>query len=163
MYILFGPPGVGKTYIGQLLSDTFGFFFFDADQLYDEPLKKKIQNNTYTQSDRDQFIEKLIKTVKVIAEQTNKDVVIAEAFTKDVNRRRFLEIFPNSKFIYVNAFKDIAKNRMHYRLLREKHVIEEQSFNQFWNEFEKPTVKYTIINNIQSTNADLISSFNELK
>lgn len=160
IYVLFGPPGVGKTYIGQLAATKFGYHFFDADFLYDDELKHLLRSGNYTQEVRDRFVEKLVATTESILAQGVEDLVIAEAFTKEKNRFEFLRHFDNQVcYIMVRATKEVAKKRMEERLTKGEHVVDDYVFEFVWDEFESPAIPYRALNNENNSEEQIMTEF----
>ncbi len=166
IYVLFGPPGVGKTYIGGLLAKTMGWHFFDADTIYsnDDELRYLLTSGNYDQRVRDRFVNKLILTVQhMLAVDGNKDLVIAEAFTKEKNRAEFMKYFDEQvMYIMIHASRDIAFERMRMRMRKEEHVVDEGIFEFVWAEFETPKIPHKVLRNIEKTDIEIIEEFNNL-
>lgn len=139
IHVLFGPPGVGKTYLGGLIAKSVPSVFFDADVIITEKERMLLQTKKYNQSHRDHFLMRLKS--KLIELQTNNDldVLLTEAFTKNVNRRDFLEYFGDEiAFIEVTADQRLARERVVKRHLAINHVIDLDAFDHIWKEYEKP-------------------------
>jgi gluconate kinase len=164
IYVLFGPPGVGKTYIGGSLAKHWDCSFLDADVLYDDDLKSLLQDGTYNQIDRDKFIEKLMITVDNLRASGSKDLVIAEAFTKEKNRAEFLRHFGGEiRYVMIRADRGVAHNRMMDRMKREHHVVNEKVFEFIWDEFEAPTIPHTLIHNMNKSMFEILEEFDTLR
>lgn len=160
IYVLFGPPGVGKTYIGQLVAKEFGWHFFDADILYDDELKFLLRSGNYTQSIRDKFVEKLVAATERLVGEYGSKLVIAEAFTKEKNRFEFMRHFDNQVcYVMVRATKELAKVRMRQRLSKGEHVVDEFVFEFVWDEFESPSIPYRLLSNQNSDEKQIIDAF----
>jgi shikimate kinase len=165
IYVLFGPPGVGKTYIGQLLSRYFDLPFFDADTLIDSEEMQLLQSGSYDQESRDNFVTKLITHVdSLINDHGNiQDLVVAEAFTKEKNRVEFMKKFPsNVCYIMVNTPVEVAKDRAKKRFGESKHAINNVALELIWKEFEPPKVLYLSLNNYQVVDSELVTQFGNL-
>lgn len=163
IYVLFGPPGVGKTYIGQLISQSRKWHFFDADILYDDELKFLLRNGKYTQEVRDIFVGKLIAATERLLSSGVTNLIIAEAFTKEKNRLEFLEYFDEQVcYIMVGASKDLAKTRMLSRLKRGEHVVDDFVFEFVWDEFEDPQIPCRRIINESLVNEEIIKKFDDI-
>lgn len=166
IYVLFGPPGVGKTYIGNLLAKSKNWHFFDADTIYlnDDELRYLLESGQYDQNVRDKFVKKLIMTVQhMLSVDSSKDLVIAEAFTKEKNRSEFLKYFDSQiEYIMIHASRDIAFERMRKRMKKEDHVVDENVFEFVWDEFEAPKIPHKILRNIDKSDDEIIEEFNNL-
>ena len=157
--VLIGPPGVGKTYIGQLIQEKLGQFFFDADLLIDKNERKLIQQGKYEQKDRDKFVSKVIKKTSELIGKYKDNIVIAEAFTKEKNREEYKKMFPTIKFILVKSPKILSLKRVMKRILSKDHVIDKMSFEVMWDGFESPEVPHSVINNHKATDKKIIESY----
>jgi len=147
IYVLFGPPGVGKTFLGTYLQKEKGIFFYDADDEILEEEKRAIQDRKYDQKMRDNFVKRLSRKVNKFHDK-HKNIVLAEAFTKETNRIFFFELFkPQIKFIRVMCPYLIARKRVIERINKEEHVIDLKSFEHFWNNFEEPRVEHALLDN----------------
>jgi len=163
IYVLFGPPAVGKTYIGRLLSKKTGTNFFDADKQISKNETILLKSGEYNQKNRDSFITKLQKKVYELS-QKYKELIIAEAFTIESNRIDFKNYF-KSKVLFINieAPRAVAKKRAIKRLKEKPHIINIELFNFFWKVFEKPQIEHNVINNYQKKDSDLIKEFLKIK
>ncbi|MFH1244849.1 MAG: AAA family ATPase [bacterium] len=165
IYVLFGPPGVGKTYIGQLLSRSFDLPFFDADTLIDSEERQLLQSGEYDQSARDRFVSKLINHVETLIVDHGRvqDLVVAEAFTKEKNRIEFMKKFPNNVcYIMINTPVEVAKSRAKKRLDSGHHVINNVALELIWKEFEQPRLLYMSLNNYEVVDRELVIQFRNL-
>lgn len=166
IYVLFGPPGVGKTYIGNLLAKHKEWHFFDADTIYlnDDKLQYLLQSGKYDQSVRDRFVKKLIMTVQhMLSANDGRDLIIAEAFTKERNRAEFMKYFDDQvTYIMIHASRNLAFQRMRARMRKEYHVVDESVFEFVWDEFEAPKIHHKILRNIDKTDFEICEEFNNL-
>lgn len=166
IYVLFGPPGVGKTYIGGLVSSKLGMRFFDADVLFDEELKSLLRNGQFKQIHRDKYFEKLfVVTEHLMSElKEGQDLLIAQAFIKNKNRDEFSRRFDKHvRYILVKASRVIALDRMHERVSEERtHVVDEGVFNYSWEEFEEPRIQHDVMINVNQNDEQLFRMFNNL-
>lgn len=167
IYVLFGPPGVGKTYIGQLLSRSFDLPFFDADTLIDAEEMQLLQSGEYDQKARDRFVTKLINYTHSLLQDHGKiqDLVVAEAFTKEKNRIEFMEQFPNNVcYIMVKTPAEIAKKRAKKRYVESQltHAINPEALELIWREFEQPRFLFMTLNNHDIADSELVNQFGNL-
>ncbi len=166
IYVLFGPPGVGKTYIGGLIAKHKKWHFFDADTIYlnDDELRYLLESGKYDQTVRDRFVKKLIMTVQhMLSVNDGKDLIIAEAFTKEKNRAEFMKYFDEQvSYIMIHASRDLAFERMRQRMKKESHVVDESVFDFVWAEFETPKIPHKLLRNINKTDGEICEEFNNL-
>ncbi|MBP9702646.1 AAA family ATPase [Candidatus Woesebacteria bacterium] len=164
--VLFGPPGVGKTYIGGVLESKLSMHFFDADVLFDDEYRRSIRSGNYSDDMRDKFFEKLSSTVENILTKLKNDevLVVAQAFAKDKNRIDFLHRFDNQvKFVLVHAPKTLAHNRVMDRIKNLDHIIDENAFEYVWSLFELPSVQHDDFVNDELHDDRIISKFSKYK
>ncbi len=155
---------MGKTYIGELLSQKKGMKFFDADILFDEEMKNLIRAGKFSMHMRDLFFTKLHLVAEHLLSQLEdgQDLVIAQAFTKEKNRVDFLNHFDNQvKYYLVHAPKNLAHTRMMDRLKKEIHVIDEGAFEYAWKEFESPKIFHDNIVNDATEQDAILRIFNK--
>lgn len=101
--ILFGFPGAGKSYIGSLLRDTFGYYFIEGDTFLPQSMLSALNTNTpITDEMRDEFMDVLIGEYNN-AIQTYDKVVLSQTFLQDRHRTRFQHNFPETLFLLVEA------------------------------------------------------------
>ena len=166
IYVLFGPPGVGKTYIGGLVAKSKGWHFFDADTIYlnDDELRYLLSSGKYDQGVRDKFVNKLTLTVEyMLGKYHGKDLIIAEAFTKEKNRAEFMKYFDDQvSYIMIHASRDLALERIIARMKKENHVVDQDIFEFIWDEFETPEIPHKILRNIDKTDGEIYEEFNNL-
>ena len=83
LLIVFGLPGAGKTYVGNLLRDEFGFYFYEGDRdLTDEMQQALKEKKLFNDSMRDVFFKNLIGKVSQL-HKTKKHLVVAQTFIKE--------------------------------------------------------------------------------
>jgi gluconate kinase len=109
--ILFGLPGAGKTFTGKLLSDVFEYRYVDGDDELPTDMKMALEkNDVVTDEMRDRFMNQIRNRFKEIIEN-NEKVVLSQTFIKDSHRKIFLEQFPESTFILLEAPEHVRTYR----------------------------------------------------
>jgi gluconate kinase len=137
LLIVFGLPGAGKTYVGKLLKDKFGFYFYDGDRdLTDEMQQALKEKKLFNDSMRDVFFQNLISKVLQL-HKTKKHLVVAQTFIKEKYRNQLLKALPHARFILVQT----------KRALREKRLLQRNDLDQDYVKsmiklFEKPTIEH---------------------
>lgn len=163
IYVLFGPPGVGKTYLGQLFSRALDIPFFDADTLIDSEEMRLLQEGAYDQTARDVFLQKLADKVSILVQDPEQDLILAEAFTKEKNRIEFQSRFDSEVvYIMISTPREVAVRRARKRLEHSSHPINDIALDLIWNEFDVPHISYLQIVNDDVNDAQLIEKFGNL-
>ena len=97
IFILFGPPGAGKTFVGKIFQESFGFHFYDGDEDLTPRMKWAIDHRVpITDSQRDEFFSGLIESIKRL-NQTQPHLVIAQTFIKGHLYKLKISFAPNPK------------------------------------------------------------------
>ena len=141
IYVLFGQPGAGKTYIGGILKKYFGFYLYDGDQDMSQELKGAIVDETVTDDLRQEFFNKLIESVGALP---HSKIVVTQTFIKEKFRKKFKDIFPKAKFILVETDVNIREKRV---MMQERFQLPLEKWRKMFSLFEEPKVPYEIINN----------------
>ena len=142
--ILFVLAGAGKNFVGDILSSQFDFHFWDADELLPEDMRKAIQQKQlFTQEMRDHFTQIIIAKIKTLEGQHQK-LVIAQALYKEKNRQEIASVFPQAKWLWIQASTDVISAR-----LRERNDWVDDSFAlKIFSQFESPILTHgKIVNN----------------
>ena len=96
LYYLFGLPATGKSHIGRMLENKFGFQYYDADKwLPNDLLESLKQGNGFTPEQRDRYYSHICdKITEIISQNNNKNkvpIVIAQATFKNKHRLHILK------------------------------------------------------------------------
>src|SRR5687767_12930795 len=143
LIFLFGHPGVGKNYVGDVLEQHFDYYFWDADLALTTEMKEYIhKKQIFTQEMRDQFVQIIIKEIAKLLE-THKNLVVAQALYKEKNRKQLAKIFPDAKFILIQAQSD----NIIARLKRRNNTIDQAYAEMIQSQFEKPLISHSLIIN----------------
>src|ERR1039457_2364616 len=101
LFIIFGLPGAGKTYVSRIFEKNFGFYFYEGDDELTEEMKLAIESKTvFSDLMRDEFFQKLILKIKILATE-HENIVIAQTFIKEKYRKSLLDQIPQAKFLLV--------------------------------------------------------------
>ena len=157
VYIFFGPPSSGKSYLGKKFAEMRGYNFYEADDDYLPIYRERVKiSDEERQKVFNEFYSKVIYKIKELLQQ-GKPVVVASALGNNVNRKRFIDAFKESAvFILVKSSADLL---IENAVKREFPVLEsielteekEQSLREHLvkkiNSFEKPNFRHLIIDN----------------
>ena len=109
---LYGPPGSGKTYIGDWLQSEYGYYFYDADFDLTEDMKINLcKKKPFTPVMRENFFSIIIKKMSRLSTHYPQ-LVVAQACSQMVNRKQIQKVFPHASFIHVNVDYDIRVKRL---------------------------------------------------
>lgn len=154
LLIIFGLPGAGKSYLGNILQKTFGFFHYDGDDALPINMKKMlIKGERITNRQRSIFFNKLIQQVKKIATQY-KYITVSQTFIKEQYRLRFAKHFPNATFLLVHTDTLVREKRL---ARRKTFPLEKEYQHTMSLMFEPPGIPYIIINNNASGKKILVA------
>lgn len=142
--VVFGFPGSGKTFVGQILSKQLGYFYYDGDNCLTEGIKEAVQKKKIiTDAMRDMYFTSLSKEVKEL-QKTHQNIVITQTFIKEKYRKQFLQHFPDTQFILVKTQTPKREERLEKR---KTFPIDLEYARAMCYLFEPPTVPYETINN----------------
>lgn len=114
--ILFGPPGVGKNYIGKLFQDHFGFKFFDADSLFTNQMKNFLKAGKFpTKEMFNIYNNNGINHVNTLV-KTYQKIVASFTLFYEKDRQSVKKKIPGSTMVYIYAPKELVANRIRYRV-----------------------------------------------
>lgn len=159
LIILFGLPGVGKTYTGEFISERFGYYLYDGDQDLTEELHSAIQKQELiTDPMRDVFFQRIIKRLKYL-QHSYTNIVLAQTFIKEKYREWILNEFPKAKFILISADSEIRELRLQARREFPLHL---NYARKMVANFDIPHIPHQkIINNMEGKTA-VITQLNAL-
>ena len=116
LLILFGPPGVGKNYVGELLAEHFGFYFFDLDDEFPPELKTALVTGGVTQGR--QVAQDIQVDLRRRVYQRVQDLLVhprlavAWVAFRESARADVLQHFPNAEFVLIEAHEEVRKQRI---------------------------------------------------
>ncbi|WP_298623850.1 AAA family ATPase [uncultured Legionella sp.] len=158
---LFGLPGVGKTYIGQLLQKELGACYWDADEALTEEMKLAVRNEqAFSRTMTTELASTIIEKMKLL-EQNNEFIIVSQAMLRETDRHLFREQFSDLHFIYIRCERDHTSQRIAQRA----DFVTVSYFEKLTAAFEphrKDAETYPIIDNYKKTDEQLIKAFNEL-
>jgi gluconokinase len=112
--IIFGVSGAGKTTIGQLLGEEFGWRFYEADDFHSQAnIDKMRQGVPLTDEDRWPWLENLGELInRCIAAGAN--AVLACSALKEAYRRR-LRVNADVKLVFLLGDYELIANQLRQR------------------------------------------------
>lgn len=142
--ILFGLPGSGKTFVGEVLQRHFGYHFYDGDTKLTEEMINAIDHKIdVTDSMRNVFFNNLSQEIRELR-MAHKKLALAQTFIKEKYRELFLRAFPDVQFILVETETHIRENRLSKRVASP---LDKEYARKISRNFEIPKVSHYIITN----------------
>ena len=147
LIILFGLPGAGKTYVGKVLRDEFGYFLYNADRNLPRVMRQTLYRRApISNSMRDTFFANILKYVVSLTKNYTK-VAVAQTFLKERYRKTLLKQFPYALFLLITADTPIRESRYQKRNYFNLGLAYLRSMSAG---FEEPSIPHTtIVNNTQ--------------
>lgn len=141
--VLFGKPGAGKTYVGNVLKEDFGFFFYEGDSDITLPMKKRLEEKKlFTSTMRKLLFNNLAQNISRLRRRYKK-LVVSQTFIKEKYRKEFLQQFPNTLFVLIETDNKIREER-----LSKRRTLNDILFlRRMAKAFEEPKVKHAVLLN----------------
>lgn len=146
---LFGPPGSGKTYLGNLLQKNFGFSFYDADRDMPPSYIEAANLGQVTDQMETQYMNRMIQKIPVFLAQNDR-LVVSQLLLRNKHRQLIRESFPEIKFVLVETADGIRKERV---ADRGGHPINQTAALAVAQRFEAPAVSHQVFSNNDSSEA----------
>lgn len=144
LIIVFGLPGSGKTFVGEIIKKEFGFFFYDGDNDLTPEMKRALQKKiTFTNIMRNTYFRKLLETVTKLNKH-HKNIILAQTFIKEKYRLFFLKQFPDIKFILIQTNTVLRELRLAQRI---KLPLDKEYARKMCVNFEVPHITHSVIDN----------------
>lgn len=113
--VLFGAPGSGKTTVGNLLAEKFGYHFYDADT--DFTLEQRaaiLKGETFTHEMRQQQMVIVRRRIAQLQE-THPQLAVANPLLSQQARDDLIKDFPSSRFLLVEVPEVTRVTRIYQR------------------------------------------------
>jgi len=112
--IIFGVSGAGKTTVGQLLAEEFGWRFYEADDFHSQAnIDKMRQGVPLTNEDRWPWLESLRQLIKRCL-AADENAVLACSALKEAYRRH-LRVSDNVKLVFLRGNYELIANQLRQR------------------------------------------------
>lgn len=159
MLVLFGLPGAGKTYTGQLFARKYGWYFYDGDQDLPQRMLDALETlSQITDEMRDEFFHKLLQNVKNI-QKKHENIVVSQTFIKEKYREWMLRNFPDAQFILIQSDTSVREKRLYDRRKSEAYLAYARVMVTY---FEEPKINYLTIENSEKGEKSLNKQLKEI-
>jgi len=106
LLILFGLPGAGKSYAGEILRDQFGFHFHESDEDIPEDYRRLVMAGQMVPEERrDDYHRHLLDRLAGLA-AVHPRLAVAVPLLRQKHRDWIRERFPLAQFILVQCAPD---------------------------------------------------------
>jgi len=151
LLILFGLPGAGKSFAGQVLRDRFGFYFHEADDDIPDDYKRAVAAGQVVDDERrDAYHHHLLDRLAELS-AAHPRLAVAVPLLRDRHRRWIQERFSESVFILVQC--DPARWRA--RLDSRTHTIGLDYAQKVLSLYEPPTIPHTLLDDTAEGTAEV--------
>lgn len=158
LVFLFGLAGVGKNYVGEVISKHLQYKFVDADIWLTQGMLQAIKNKQlFTQDMLDNFIDIIIDNTQKLMQENPQGLIIAQALYRQKNRIKIQNTFPQANMIQVSAEHDIIIKRL---ASRGDHVPPD--YAQLISKYFEPPLNNIILDNNLSGKSHIIQQINQL-
>jgi gluconate kinase len=138
LLILFGLPGAGKSYAGEMLSVEFGFYFHEADEDIPDDYRRLVAAGEVVGEDmRDDYHRRLLDRLDALR-AAHPRLAVAVPLLRDRHRVWLEQRFPEAVMILVKC--DPARWRA--RLGARRHTVGLEYARKVAGLFEPPTIEH---------------------
>lgn len=148
---LYGLPGAGKNFIGEIYKNKFNFYFKDADEYLPEKMKNKLKKGEhFTMEDVEEYHYIIANKIYKLKKKY-QNLVISQASLFIKHRQIIKNKNPSIEFIYINSDRNTIITRLNHRkgYVTKKYML----YLEKYLEIDKNN---SIINNKSSDNIDSI-------
>ena len=144
--VLFGLPGVGKTYLGAAIAAEMAIPFYDADDDLPTDFKHAIvKGKMPAMETRDRFREILLARIESYA-RLSDDLVVAQSLPRNSDRIAIIDRYSSAKLCLLSCVDDVRIGRLSTR----KHWLKASQARRTEAAFEEPSVPHFSVDNSQN-------------
>lgn len=144
LIVLFGLPGVGKSHVGRLLRDEFGFHFHEADDDIPADYRARVATGeVVSDAMRDDYHRALLERLAELS-AAHPRLAVAAPLLRDKHRRWISERFPNAVLVRVTCAPDVWEARL---AARPAHAISLDYARRVRALDEPPTIPHHTLDN----------------
>ena len=141
LIVLFGLPGAGKSYVGRLLRDEFGYYLHEADDDIPADYKRDVAaGQVVSDARRDAYHRLLVECVAALR-AAHPRLAVAVPLLRDKHRHWLAERFPDAVFILVTC----AAGPWEARLAGRTHTVGLDYARKVVSLYEPPTLPHATL------------------
>ncbi len=138
LIILFGLPGAGKSFVGALLRDEFGFHFHESDDDIPEDYRRLVAAGQVVSDERrDDYHRHLLDRIAALAE-AHPRLAVAVPLLRQKHREWIQARFPHATFVLVQ----VAAELWPARLARRTHTVSADYARRILPLYEPPALEH---------------------
>jgi gluconokinase len=152
LIVLFGLPGAGKSHVGGLLRDEFGFHFHEADDDIPAEYRARVAaGEVVPDALRDDYHHALLDRLAALSAAYPR-LAVAAPLLRDKHRRWIVERFPEVALVRVTCAPEVWEARL---AARPAHAISLDYARRVRALDEPPTVPHLVLDNSSAGSAAL--------
>ncbi|RJQ36941.1 hypothetical protein C4559_04390 [Candidatus Microgenomates bacterium] len=152
IYVLFGLPGAGKSFVGKIFKDEFAFCFYEGDEELTEEMRHAIAVQALiTEEMRSNFFKKITKRLKEL-KRKHKKIVLAQTFIKEKHRENLIKEIKDVQFILIQTNDDIREARLEARI---NYPLGKDYARKMCLNFDSPEIMHDVIVNNKEGEEDI--------
>ncbi len=157
---LFGLPGVGKTYIGQLMQQRLGAFFWDGDEALTREMRETVsREEAFSEAMTQALTSTLIHKIKDLQAE-NDFIVVSQAMLRESDRQFFRQCFDDIQFLYISC----GHEQLNERIAKRADMVSVSYLEKLISAFEPyrgQAESYPDVHNDNKTDEQLINEIRE--
>ena len=152
---LYGMPGAGKNYIGEVLKKKYDFFFQDADQYLTKEMKEKLKNGQHFTIKEVEYYHEIIAYKLIQLKLKYKNIVISQASLFQKHRNIVKALNPEIVFVHVSASMETILERIQKR----KGYVTEQYAKDLRQYLQIGEEDFEIQNDLNTKKKNILQQF----
>jgi gluconokinase len=109
---LFGLAGAGKSYIGSILAERFGYTPYDLDNDLTPAIRQAIAaKDAFTDEMRDEYFDVVIRRIAEL-KALHPRLVLMQGAYKERHRSKIRQAYSDIEFVWVEAPQDLVGHRL---------------------------------------------------
>ncbi|CAG8569004.1 1078_t:CDS:2 [Cetraspora pellucida] len=159
VFVLMGPCGCGKSFIGELISQELNIPFVEGDELHPESNINKMKSNIPLEDlDRYPWLQAIIDKVIELANTKDPSTILVSCSALKIDYRNFLRKNFIEKnilvwFVYLKVDKQVLKARLQQR---KNHFMKMEMLESQFKDLEEPNNEENVFTIEADNNTDLV-------
>jgi len=158
LLILFGLPGAGKSFAGEILRAEFGFEFHEADDDIPEDYRQLVlAGQVVGEPMRDAYHRQLIERIAAM-QQAHPRLAVAAPLLRDRHRQWIRARFPAALFVLVQC----EPQAWRARLASRTHTISLEYAQRVAGLYEPVSVPHVVLDDSHEGKDGILRQFGEI-